>query len=207
MKEYWSRFKKWLAIGKSCSIDKLFDLVEVRMDTLMDKCSDIERKLDRDINELTTELSFYKGMVDAITESLPDMMWCKDVDGKYVYANKAIKEGLIFNDRPIGMDDIELAMGAKELFGEDEHTFGEKCANSDKVVLAEMRPMRFLESGKIKGKITYLEVFKAPIYIDGKIVGVVGTGRDMTEYVETYRKNDCRKCGIDDVFSKYEFEG
>lgn len=191
-----------------CAIDKYFSKLESKMDSLLGRCDRIEEKLDKDIKELTEELEFYKAMIHSVAETLPDMMWCKSVDGKYLYANKAIREGLIFSDYPIGRDDVELANRAKELFGPDNHTFGEKCANSDKIVLENMRPMRFLESGKIRGKMVYLEVFKAPMFIGGKLSGVVGTGRDMTEYVEVFREHNCGKCSkMVDIFEKYEFEG
>lgn len=197
-----------LITGNECAIDKYFDKLESKMDSLLIRCDRIEEKLDSDIRELTEELEFYKGMIHSVAETLPDMMWCKGIDGKYLYANRAIKDGLIFSENPVGRDDIDLANKAKMLFGDDNHTFGEKCANSDNVVLDNMRPMRFLESGKIKGKMVYLEVFKAPMFINGKLAGVVGTGRDMTEYVEAFREHNCGKCTkMVDIFEKYEFEG
>lgn len=193
---------------EGCAIDNIFNKLEVKMDSLLRKCDDIECKLDKDIKALSEELDFYRGFLTTVAETLPDMMWCKDTEGRYLYANRAIKEGLIFSNNPLGRDDIDLATKAKERFGAENHSFGEKCSNSDKVVLEKLKPMRFLESGKIKGKMVYLEVFKAPLYIKGKLVGVVGTGRDMTEYVEAYREDECGKCGkMEDIFSKYEFEG
>lgn len=103
---------------------------------------------------------------------------------------------------------MEVETKAKEYFGEENHTFGEKCRNSDKVVLDTGRAERFLESGKVKGKMLYLEVFKAPWIVNGELRGVVGTGRVMTEYVEAYREQNCNGCGkMTDIFSKYEFEG
>ena len=203
----WESVIKWVT-GKECAIDVYFNNLESKMNNLLVRCDRIEEKLDNDIRALTEELSFYKSLLHSVAETVPDMMWCKDTEGKYMYANKAIKNGLIFSNNPIGLGDVELAAEAKEHFGADNHTFGEKCANSDKVVLNLLRPMRFLESGKIKGKMMYLEVFKAPLYINGKLAGVVGTGRDMTEYVEAYRENNCSGCEkMTDIFEKYEFEG
>ena len=203
----WVKIREWFT-GDRCAIDAYFTQLEIKMDLLLGRCDKIEEKLDKDIKELTEELEFYKAMIHSVAETLPDMMWCKGIDGKYLYANKAIREGLIFSEYPIGRDDVDLAGKAKEMFGDENHTFGEKCANSDKVVLEQMRPMRFLESGKIKGKRVYLEVFKAPMMIGGRLAGVVGTGRDMTEYVEAYREQNCNGCGkMTDIFSKYEFEG
>lgn len=203
----WEAIRNFLS-KDGCAIDNIFNKLEVKMDSLLRKCDDIEYKLDKDIKALSEELDFYKGFLTTVAETLPDMMWCKDVDGKYLYANRAIKDGLLFSDNPLGRDDIDLSTRARERFGIDNHSFGFHCANSDKVVLEKLKPMRFLESGKIKGKMVYLEVFKAPLYIKGKLAGVVGTGRDMTEYVEAYREHNCGRCGkMEDIFSKYEFEG
>ena len=197
--------KDWWQRKSACKLDGYFNQLETSMDTLIGKCNKIEKQLETDIKLLTKELEKYKGMLTSISEALPDMMWCKDLNGKYLYANSAIKNGLLFCHDPMGKDDIELSKKAKELFGENEHTFGEKCLNSDKIIIQTGLPQRFLESGKIKGKMMYLEVYKAPLMINGKMVGVVGTGRDMTVYVEAYRNSNYKEAN--DLFSKYEFEG
>ncbi len=47
-----------------------------------------------------------------------------------------------------------------------------------------MRPLRFLENGNIQGKMTYLEVDKAPFFDENKnLIGVIGTARDITEQI------------------------
>ena len=147
-------------------------------------------------------------MLETIGDTIPDMLWLKDIEGRYVYANKAIRERLLFQEDPIGKTDIYCASKAKEKYGADNHTFGEVCGNSDKVILETEKPQRFLESGNIRGKMTYIEVYKAPLYdSDGKLVGVCGTGRDMTEYVTAYRHHECGGCPLmKDIFSKYEFK-
>ncbi len=41
--------------------------------------------------------------------------------------------------------------------------------------------MKFEESGNVKGKLLYLEVYKAPFYDEnGKAIGTVGAGRNIT---------------------------
>ena len=49
------------------------------------------------------------------------------------------------------------------------HTFGELCTNTDLETIKYMRPLRFLENGNIQGKMTYLEVDKAPFLMKIKI--------------------------------------
>jgi hypothetical protein len=41
------------------------------------------------------------------------MVWLKDLNGKYMIANTAIKEGLLLTDYPYGRDDIDIAIKAK----------------------------------------------------------------------------------------------
>ncbi|MCW9025807.1 MAG: diguanylate cyclase, partial [Thiovulaceae bacterium] len=126
-------------------------------------------------------------LLKLLTQNLPDMLWVKDVDGKYIYANKAICDGLLMAKdtlEPIGKDDVFFALRERESNknNPDWHTFGELCFNSDKVVIEKNKAMKFEEFGNVKGKLTYLEVFKAPFYDnDGNILGTIGAGRDITE--------------------------
>jgi len=201
LKNFWDKYNPF-------DISEHFEKVMVSITNVESSISEIKEQLIKTEYTLERELQFYKATLETIGDTIPDMMWLKDPQGRYIYANKAIRQGLLFDCDPVGKNDIEMALNARQKFGAENHTFGEKCANSDLVVLQELKPMRFLESGKIKGKMLYLEVFKAPLFLGDDLVGICGTGRDMTEYVETYRNNDCRGCGkMEDIFSKYEFGG
>lgn len=197
-----------------CPIDNYFNSLDKSMQQVLDRCNKIEKQLDEEIKLLVEEVANYKGMLNSIAETLPDMLWCKDLDGKYIYSNTAINTGLLFDYNPIGKNDTELSTNAKLLFGEDNHTFGEICGNSDLIVIEKAKlgifkkeDGRFLESGLIKGEMVYLEVFKAPFYVNGELRGVVGTGRDMTEYVLAFREHNCGGCHkMEDIFKKYEYE-
>ena len=126
-------------------------------------------------------------LLELLTQHLPDMLWVKDLDGKYIYANKAICDGLLMakdTREPIGKGDVFFALRERELHKDkpDWHTFGELCFNSDIDVIEKDKAMKFEEYGNVKGKLTYLEVYKAPFYDqNGKIIGTVGAGRDITE--------------------------
>lgn len=168
--------------------------------------------ISKDIAELQYANAKKELILQQIIDCMPDMVWFKDMEGKYVYANTAIKHGLLMCPNPIGMNDIELANHAKSVFGPENHTFGEKCANSDIITFEREAPSRFLESGKVKGEMLYLEVFKNVVRDqDGNIIGVCGTGRDLTEYVTAVKAmedNCAKRCGESEVvlaFKKYEF--
>jgi len=120
-----------------------------------------------------------------LTDTLPDMLWAKDINGKYLFANQAICDNLLMatKEEVIGNGDVGFALRERAKHPENLkwHTFGELCFNSDEVVLKEKKPMRFEEYGHIKGKMTYLDVHKAPFYDEnGALIGTVGAGRDVT---------------------------
>ncbi len=122
-----------------------------------------------------------------LTKYLPDMLWIKDMEGRYIYANQALCDNLLIADCPdevIGKDDLYFAQRQRNMHKDipDWHTFGEICANSDHVVEDANQPMQFEEYGNVKGKLMYLEVFKAPFFDEnGNMAGTVGVGRDITE--------------------------
>ena len=165
---------------------------------------DVRKSIVSDKQLLLKELQKKDIIMQAMMEKLPDMLWFKDVNGKYVYANKAIKEGLLLDNNPEGKTDVELALNAKAKFGERNHTFGEVCGNSDIDILEhEYTSKRYVESGKVKGKMLHLEVNKSIVKLDdGEVLGVVGSGRDITEYREKLIQS-----GKDvDVFKENEFK-
>lgn len=120
-----------------------------------------------------------------ISDHLPDMLWAKDLEGRYLFANKAICDNLLMTtqDDVIGKDDVYFAKREREKHKENPkwHTFGELCHNSDEVVLENMHAMEFEEYGNIRGELTYLNVHKAPLFDEnGVLIGTIGSGRNIT---------------------------
>lgn len=168
------------------------------------KClREVKEELTFDKEVLLKELRKRDVIISSMIEELPDMLWFKDVNGKYLFANRAIREGLLFDDKPIGKTDIELSQQAKKMFGEENHTFGDICGNSDKDALdGNHIGKKYVESGKVKGKILHLEVNKSVLELDGEVIGVVGSGRDITEYREALLAMGETD---NDVFARNEF--
>lgn len=186
------------------TLDKLIH----NMQLLQKDIQEVKEDLRKEVASLRKDTKYHKTILEAIVEAIPDMLWLKDVDGKYIVANRRIREDLLLHPEPIGMNDIELATRAKRIWGEKNHTFGEICGDSDAVVLDTQKEQRFLESGKIRGEMKYLEVFKTPVYFEDTLIGICGVGRDMTEYVKSFRDDNCNSCGkMVDIFEKYEFTG
>lgn len=122
----------------------------------------------------------------SVMDHIDDMLWSKDLDGRYIVANKAFRNkfcyGLEWNEMQ-GKNDIELAKIFKDKVGSANHTFGEVCANSDEVIIRNEIAKEFMEYGLINGKIMKLVVNKSPVYDNkGELCATCGTGRDITDW-------------------------
>jgi PAS domain S-box-containing protein len=126
-------------------------------------------------------------MIRLMSDTMPDMMWAKDLEKNYIFANKAICEILLnakSTSEPIGKNDLFFAERERNSRPDDPewHSFGEICMDTDDTTLKELKQMQFDEFGNVKGKFIYLDVHKAPLFNhDGKLIGIVGSGRDITE--------------------------
>lgn len=180
----------------------LFDAMVQELKCILGEIKEIKLQLHYDKQTLESELTKRESIINCIIENSPDMLWFKGTDGKYVYANKAIRDNLLLNEYPIGKTDIELAKEAKRIWGDREHTFGEMCGNSDKDVLEHSYVGKeYVEHGKVKGKTLHLAVNKSIVKLDNEVIGVVGSGRDITTYRESLIKS-----GQEDVVKVNEFE-
>ena len=139
-----------------------------------------------EIYKLKKQLDKEKNLRDAVLNHLDDMVWAKDLDGKYLMTNKSFREKFCYGLSDIeilGKTDLELSEMFKEQVGDENHTFGKKCKNSDVVVKEVQEAMKFLESGNINGKVMKLVVNKSPLKnYKGEMFGVCGSGRDVTEW-------------------------
>jgi PAS domain S-box-containing protein len=124
-------------------------------------------------------------MMKLMTNTVTDMIWAKDLDDNYIFANRAIREKLLMcqkGESPIGKPDLYFAN--RERSSGYKHTYGEVCVDSDDLVKRNRQPGRFLEDGLIRGNYLVLDVNKAPLFDeDGKLIGTVGAGRDVTQDV------------------------
>lgn len=139
-------------------------------------------ELERERKERIKEQNLFVSVMDHIE----DMLWSKDLDGRYIVANKAFRNkfcyGLEWNEMQ-GRNDIELAKIFKDKVGNENHTFGEVCANSDEVIIRNEVAKEFMEYGLINGKMMKLVVNKSPVYDNkGELCATCGTGRDITDW-------------------------
>ena len=145
------------------------------------QCSNV-----KEFKEIKLQLDREKNLRNSVLDHLDDMVWCKDLEGKYLMTNKSFREKFCYGLRDeeiLGKTDIELARLFKDKVGDANHTFGEMCANSDEIVKEVEETLKFLEMGNINGKGMKLVVNKYPIKdFKGNTFGICGSGRDVTEW-------------------------
>ncbi len=129
-------------------------------------------------------------MTRRIADNAPDMIWAKDMDNRYLFANQALCSKLLMcksAEAAVGKNDIYFA--EVERSNGQRHTFGEVCVNSDDIVKDKKKAMRFIEDGLVRGQYLALDVHKAPILDeDGEMIGTVGCGRDITHGQEMQKE-------------------
>ncbi len=147
-----------------------------------------ERKLaEFALNESEIRANALANMLRSMCDNVPDLIWAKDLNNRYIFANKAMCDvllGAVDTDEPVGKDDMFFALRQRQMHPDNPnwHTFGELCANSDVVTLQNGRASQFDEFGNVRGEFLFLDVHKAPfVNAQGEVIGVVGSGRNATE--------------------------
>ncbi|MEI8203225.1 MAG: PAS domain S-box protein [Bacteroidota bacterium] len=146
-----------------------------------------ERKLaEKALRESEEKYFNLYTLMRLMSDTMPDMLWAKDLNNRFIFANKAVCEKLlnaVDTDEPIGKDDYYFAFRERKSHPDNPewYTFGELCVNSDEITKKEMKQMQFDEFGNVKGKFLYLDVNKAPLFNDkNEFIGLVGSARDVT---------------------------
>ncbi|WP_298683937.1 PAS domain-containing sensor histidine kinase [uncultured Methanomethylovorans sp.] len=122
-----------------------------------------------------TELEIFENTVlfHELVNSIPDLIFCKDRQGKYIVCNPAFSK---FLGRP-----------KEEIIGKTDHDlFGNELANhfltNDKKIIEENNFLKIEELAvDFNGKEVLFETFKAPLYTSsGTLIGILGVSRDIT---------------------------
>ncbi len=147
------------------------------------------RQFARSLARQQSDFDALAKLTRRIADNAPDMIWAKDIDNCYLFANRALCERLLMCKSPeavVGKNDVYFA--DLERSNGQRHTFGEVCENSDEIVKAKKKAMRFVEDGLVRGQYLVLDVHKAPLLDEsGDMIGTVGCGRDITREQQIHK--------------------
>ncbi|MBN2636280.1 MAG: PAS domain S-box protein [Prolixibacteraceae bacterium] len=121
--------------------------------------------------ELSAENELF---LSTLINTLPDLVWLKDVNGVYLMCNKRFEE---FIDLPehkiIGKTDYDLMEADLADFFRKKDM---EAVAAGKSLLNEEH--KIFENNKYSA---YVETIKTPFYRNGELVGILGIGRNITE--------------------------
>jgi PAS domain S-box-containing protein len=181
------------AIGSLAIADhrvRRFDEDDVYLITALAKALSLEEErlhTDALLHQSKSRYQELYKMLRLLTDNVPDLIWAKDLQDRYLFVNQAVCDKLLKCPRPddaIGRTDTFFA--EQEKSAGHRHTFGATSVGSDDRIKKTKEPGRFLETGLVRNHHLVLDVHKAPFWgPDGEIIGTVGCARDLTKEKQT----------------------
>ncbi|MFV9616150.1 MAG: 7TM diverse intracellular signaling domain-containing protein, partial [Gammaproteobacteria bacterium] len=156
-------------------IDKLRDQKEQALEKASSYLYQLNNGLDAQVNERTKQLSESESQLRTLVQTLPDLVWWKDPDGIYMACNPKFERFFGATQADIiGKTDYDfLDKKLADFFREKDNVAiaaGKASLNEEEVIYAD------------DGHKELLETIKMPMFSsDGKLIGVLGVARDITE--------------------------
>lgn len=144
------------------------------------------QRVEEELQQFSEQYRITALLLQNICDNVPDLIWAKDLQHRYIFSNKANNETLLFvktPEEPIGKthDDFIATDIASHPDNPHWYCFSDMCADSDATTLATGQPMRFQEYGLVRGERICLDVYKAPLHdANGVLIGTVGSARIIT---------------------------
>jgi PAS domain S-box-containing protein len=168
-------YEEWLACADGVS--RLFETVKSPL--ILDGTVIGIVAIGRDITmrkAIESELSLQTSMLKTMINSLPDVVFCKDMNLKYTLCNRAMADYFDIGDTGaiVGLDDLDgIKLNSEEA----------KIANDiDRKVMTERRQIiyeEYLTGADNVGH--FFETIKVPLIQNDNVVGMIGIGRDITQ--------------------------
>ncbi|MDT9002308.1 GAF domain-containing protein [Paucibacter sp. APW11] len=125
--------------------------------------------------DTTDQLRRSEQRLRSILGALPDLVWLKDAQGRYMACNAAF-------ERWVDRSEAELRGVTEQAFGDEAEA--ERVRRSDALVIETRRPQpdeRWLQGARAEQRALY-DIVKTPLLNEqGEPVGIVGVARDITE--------------------------
>ncbi len=124
----------------------------------------------------TRQLFDEKHLLHTLIDNMPDFIYIKDTDSKFIVANQKLI-------------DVHHLKSRDQLIGKSDHDFypkelADKYFRNEQTIIRTGKPLINHEERSLdeKGGEIYLSTTKIPLHDgDGKIIGIVGIGRDITD--------------------------
>jgi len=134
------------------------------------------KKMKQQIDEQEYELTLKAATLSTLYDSIPDLIFIKDMNFRYTECNKSFLRFFSqLSGDIIGKDDLQG-------FGFPDDKLNE-IRNRDQMVISTARASKFEEYiPNLNGENVLFETVKAPLIVNGSIIGVIGVAHEITKY-------------------------
>lgn len=161
----------------------------------LERLKDLAEELDTKEQEIRSR----EKLLRMATNDLNIAIWGKDTKSHFVFMNSACAEKILSTT-------LEMALNLPD--DDFEHdALARVCMTSDKVVQETMETRRFIEHAVYNdGHFLWIDTVKSPWIVDEKLIGTVGSGKDITEFVpedikEKYKEPGWIEIPLDSMYS------
>jgi len=136
-----------------------------RLNHLTEKLESEEQKIRERENKLSD-----------LANSLEVAIWAKDIDNKFIYANRACLRLILHTDDEavIGVKDTDFS----------NNLLADACIASDEITKSRGKTCRFIEHCRYpNGSDFWFDTMKSPRFYGTEIIGTVGSGVDITSNI------------------------
>lgn len=129
--------------------------------------------------KLEMDLDLHRKYLEGMIESIPDMVWFKDLDGTHLMVNEAFCQAVGKNKEDVeGQNHYSIWDITLEEYKQGEYV----CLDTDKIVLSAKKTCLFNEKVKCKDGMRQLITYKSTILDHfGEPMGTVGIARNVTD--------------------------
>ena len=131
------------------------------------------KRLCEEARALLAEVQRREGYQRALLENSPFQVWLKDDQGRFLAANQSLATSV---GHPSSLELIGRraadCLDAQRAARDEEE---------DRAVIASGRARSVEEVLNVAGQVRWFETYRAPVILDGNVIGLVGFSRDVTE--------------------------
>ena len=140
------------------------------------------RQLEELVKKRTHELALQTATLSTLFDSIPDMIFTKDTELKFMHCNKSLLEHFGLNKEDIiGKKDMNSLWMSFELSDNEDDVDRKVINEGQQYIVEEHIPC-------VDGTSPLFETIKMPLMLNGSAIGVLGIARDITKRKEMEQK-------------------
>lgn len=149
------------------------------------------RKLTKQLDESELEMYDQYEQLKIVVNDLNTAIWAKNTKGIFKFVNKACADKIL-------KVSVEDALNMTE-FDFKNDALSATCLKTDQIVMDTIKTHRFIEYANYGSEFMCIDSVKSPWIKDNKLVGTVGSGKDITNFIPDYIKKQYCDSGFIEI--------